>query len=690
MYLLLIISFTAIFISCYILTKLFFNNRGSALLLLISGLLYLLPTIAGALGILQPYVLITFALITLLISVLIYISKWERHDKFNIFNYLPIRYCARPVILEILLVVVPVICALSWTLIFVVQSVTHKITLHYIPPFPWDVVEYHFPNLVSAIQSGSLWTTLSIWVHYPMGSEMVHSWGFLFLRNDALVYLTHFSFSIIFIFFSCFILHILCFQDRKTISGTEIIAYLIITVLLLLLPPFWDMHFNQIGKNDIAMSAFIMAALCFLLQCIMDNPKNETFGQNLLLLGMALGIASGIKPNGLLYSALFLGILAKDSFSKKVPWHSVGIVCLCILLLAGFWYLRPLIMLGTIPPTGVGQTVVYNLKKGLPLFLNGRENILFSLSIVFCLIMGVIWHKKDFRIRVANYTLAASIVIFCLTPYSVFNKTDIQLRLAPAIIPLCIIISLATFLHLMVPAGGGHQAYRVKTANSGTYRRAIIWAGIAIGLFSLAIVAVSFFGGLATKPRWAWNLRGLIIIGFLTASLSIYNAVKALKEYQLSISRSLLYMTAFFIVVITLVIQIIAYKPPGDLVGYNEQTSAYRWIYKNIRSKTIYALGLRPYGLYGKDLANKVIYDGYSSDMKFEYLLSMIKQEKPGYLVIGRDFAQHPGWYDFSPFPGDVAKILAMPNVFKLEWSDSHAMIFKIEPSFYFHSPPIN
>jgi hypothetical protein len=174
----------------------------------------------------------------------------------------------------------------------------------------------------------------------------------------------------------------------------------------------------------------------------------------------------------------------------------------------------------------------------------------------------------------------------------------------------------------------------------------------------------------------------------LAASLYIYNSVKALKDYKLSISRSLLYVIAFFIVVITLVIQIIAYKPPGDLVGYNEQTSAYRWIYENIRAKTIYDLGLRPYGLYGKDLANRVIYDGYSSDMKLEYLLSNIKQKKPDYLVIGRDFAQHAGWYDYSPFPSDVGKILSMTNIFKLEWSDSHAMIFKIEPSFYSPSSP--
>jgi len=94
-------------------------------------------------------------------------------------------------------------------------------------------------------------------------------------------------------------------------------------------------------------------------------------------------------------------------------------------------------------------------------------------------------------------------------------------------------------------------------------------------------------------------------------------------------------------------------------------------------------MGLRPYGLYGKDLSNKVIYDGYSSDMKIEYLLSIIKQDKPDYLVIGRDFAQHQGWYDFNPFPDDIAKILAMPNAFKLEWSDSHAMIFKIETKLY-------
>ena len=54
MYLLLIVAFIAIFLSAYILTKLYFNNRGSALLLLISLLFYLLPTIAGAFEIYAP------------------------------------------------------------------------------------------------------------------------------------------------------------------------------------------------------------------------------------------------------------------------------------------------------------------------------------------------------------------------------------------------------------------------------------------------------------------------------------------------------------------------------------------------------------------------------------------------------------------------------------------------------------
>jgi hypothetical protein len=79
-----------------------------------------------------------------------------------------------------------------------------------------------------------------------------------------------------------------------------------------------------------------------------------------------------------------------------------------------------------------------------------------------------------------------------------------------------------------------------------------------------------------------------------------------------------------------------------------------------------------------------------SNRSKLDHWLSVIQQEKADYLIIGRDFTQHEGWYDYKPFPGHVAKILAMPNVFKLEWSDSHAMVFKIESSFYFHSPLIH
>ena len=334
-------------------------------------------------------------------------------------------------------------------------------------------------------------------------------------------------------------------------------------------------------------------------------------------------------------------------------------------------------MLGTIPPTGVDQTVIANLKRGLPLFISGRENILFSLSVVFCLIMGVIWHKKDFRMRLANYALAASLAIFSLTPFSALNKTDMQLRLAPAIIPLVIIIAIATFLNLVVKPGEKNRACQLHKPNNWTYLGYFLTC-LLFALVAGALMAMPLIGGLEAKPRWVWNLRGLIVIGFLLGSLSLYNAVQALKDYKLNISRGLLYAMTFFLVIITLGIQIISYKASGDLPGYNENTRVYRWVYRNIHNKTIYLLGLRPYGLYGKDFSNKVIYGGYSSQPNRNDWLSLIKPGKVDYLIIGRDYAQHKGWYEYSPFPYYISKILAKPHMFKLVWSDDHAMIFKI------------
>lgn len=677
MYLLLMLTFAAIFISAYILTKLFFNDKSSALFLLISVLLYLLPMIGGALGILRPYFLVSCAFVALLISVLIHAYKWKSSNKPDGVNYIPIEYCARPMLLELLLVIIPVICSLSWITIFVVQSVRHNIANHYIPPFSWDVVEYHFPTLVNAVQSGSLWTTF--WAFLPMGCEMFHAWGFVFLRNDVLAYPTHFFFSVILIFYSGLIIHILSFQKKKVLSGTEINTYLIMTLMMLLSPLLWYMQFNEIGKNDIALSAFMMAALYFYLQSKKETSTSKNYGQNILLLGLALGITSGIKPNGLFYAVFFVGMLLKDRFSKKVSWYSVGVVCLCILLLSGFWYIRTLIMVG-IPSSGISgayKSIFFALIKGRYLFLAGRDSLLYYLSVVFCLIMGVVWHNKDVRMRVANYTLAGSIVIFCLTPNS-FWQGYMQLRLGPAIIPLVIIMAIATFLRLIVKTGEENKAYQLNEPNSWTYRREIILACTLLALGSVAMMAISLLGGLEAKSRWAWNLQGLIVIGFLAAALYIHNSAKALKNYQLSMSRNLLSFTSFSLVVITLVIQIISYKPPGDLPGYNENTSVYRWVYQNIQGKTIYLLGLRPYGLYGKEFSNKVIYGGNSYGNKLEKWLPLIRKEKGDYLVVGRDYDQHEGWYDYKPFPRDLAKILAMPNIFKLVWSDNRAMIFSI------------
>jgi hypothetical protein len=683
MYLLLMITFTAIFIAAYILTKLFFNNQSSALFLLISVLLYLLPMIGGALGILRPYFLVSGAFAALLISVLIYTFKWKNSNKPDGVNYIPIEYCARPLSLEVLLVIIPVICSLSWIAVFVVQSVRHNIASHYIPPFSWDVVEYHFPTIVNAVQSGSFWTTL--WAFYPMGCEMFHVWGFSFLRSDVLAYPTHFFFSVLLIFYSGLIIHILCFQKKKVLSGSEIITYLIIALMLLLSPLLWSMQFNQVGKNDIALSAFMMAALYFYLQSIKETATSENYGQNILLLGLALGITSGIKPNGLFYAVFFIGMLLKDRFSKKVSWYSVGVVCLSILLLAGFWYLRTLIMVGIPSPSysGAYKSIFLALITGRKLFSAGRDSLLYYLAVVFCLLMAVVWHNKDVRMRVANYTLAGAIVIFFFTPNSLWQGY-MQLRLGPAIIPLVIILAIATFLRFIKKTDEENKAYQPNEPNLPTYRRQTILACLLLALGSVALVAILLLSGLEAKSRWAWNLQGLLVIGFLAAALYIYNSAPALKNYQLSASRSLLSFSSFSLVVVILVIQIISYKPMGDLPGYNENTSVYRWVYQNIQGKTIYLLGLRPYGLYGKKFSNKVIYGGKSYGRNLDKWLSDLKIEKGDYLVIGRDFDQHEGWYDYKPFPQDLAKLLAMPNIYKLVWSDSRAMIFSINQG----SPP--
>jgi hypothetical protein len=683
MYILLLFSFSAVFFTAYIITNITFNNRVPAFFIVLSFFLYILPTIAGIIGILGPYILIIFSIGSLLITIFVYRVIGKAIGKSTEFNSIYIKYFSRPKSLEVALFAVPLICSVSWISIFAVQSFMHKIVNYYIPPLPWDVVEYHFPHLINAIQSGSLWTT--IWAHYPMGCEMFHSWGFTFLRNDALLYSTHFFFCILFIIFSCFVLRTLCFKDPNAICGSEIISYLILIILLLIFPPLWDMQFNQIGKNDIAMSAFAMAALYFFLKYMTLKLANESFCQNLLLLGIALGIMSGIKPQGILYSIFFLGLLVKDAFFKKLPWYSVGLVCLFILLIAGFWYLRPLIMLGTIPPSGLDRSIIFNINKGVSLFLTGRENIIFSSSIVYCIIMGVIWKNKDAKMKVANYTLAGSIVIFFLTPFSNLNGY-MQLRLSPATIPLVIIIAIATFLHLIVRGSEEIKVDQFGKPIPWAYRRGALLAGFSFGFTSLVMVAIPFWEPMKDKSRWVWTLDALIMVCMLAVFIYIYNSVKAQKNLQLIISKSLIYAIIFIVVVFSIFFQEIHYKSSGDLPGYNEGTSVYRWVYQNIRGKTICLFGLRPYGLYGKGLTNKVIYGGYSFDTKLRYWLFLVKKEKANYLVIGRDYDQHKGWYDFKPFPRDIGKILSMPNAFKLVFSDNHAMIFRVEPSFFTHS----
>ena len=45
------------------------------------------------------------------------------------------------------------------------------------------------------------------------------------------------------------------------------------------------MYFNQIGKNDLAMSAFIIAALYYLLQFILNNSKSASYVTKYFIVG---------------------------------------------------------------------------------------------------------------------------------------------------------------------------------------------------------------------------------------------------------------------------------------------------------------------------------------------------------------------------------------------------------------------
>lgn len=507
--------------------------------------------------------------------------------------------------------------------------------LRQVHPLSWDVVSYHLPNVLDYLQSRSLWTIQGPYGHYPGGNELLQLWSFIPLRLDSLLGFTTASLVLGVLLVSTLLLHTVL-ADRPAFERG--VCTILLWLVCLAVPTFQDLLFD-LGRNDITLTFWQLVALWGLVRAAQapQHPRGW-----LLLTGISVGMAIGIKPNGLYYlpglAALILlpGFPALDGQQPRLSKLRAILVDLVLpaLLLGGFWYLRNLLRLGRLsPPEQLQAAANLSIARNLlnPALYQPNVPLLFCL---FCLVVTgltlLLRRSQPGRATLplgllAGFNAIALLALILIPSGAGYLAGSsqvflIQLRYSAALIPVTMILALALLMQLWEQWQAGRPELPALLAR---------------------------FQRLATPNSTSRTIAALMGLGALVLAL-----------------------------------QISTYRPPQGLPGQEgivfpgggPASQVYAWVQQHVADQTIYAVGLRPYGLYGFPFRNRVVYELSSEGWQYDHGLAMLRRFRPQYIVICVD-----------PFsrtaPQDLARLAQQPQAFPVVYVDPLAIVFRVTPA---------
>uniref|UniRef100_B8HW74 Glycosyltransferase RgtA/B/C/D-like domain-containing protein n=1 Tax=Cyanothece sp. (strain PCC 7425 / ATCC 29141) TaxID=395961 RepID=B8HW74_CYAP4 len=507
--------------------------------------------------------------------------------------------------------------------------------IHVVHPLSWDVVSYHLPNVLDYIQTHSLWTVQGIFSPYPGGNELFQIWSFLPLKLDSVLGFTTLCLCMGFMLAATLILTELIPTKYSLVSGLWTVA---LWVACLSIPYFQNIWFD-FGRNDLVVSFWLLVALWTLMRVAVHNNHASWW---MLWCGICSGIAIGIKPNAAYYVlGLFLLYFCKffPSPDPNHPFRSklISVFSLWALpatVLGGFWYLRNLLINGTLFDRGLvepgAKLTILRLLFDPRIYQPSEGSIFLLMALLPILIAVFFWFRKpelyppQFKLLIGFNSIG--IFAWMLTPFGAGYLAgdsfivNLQIRFALAIVPTTIILFLY-FAHQLII----RLILKFPRLNSGS-----AW----IAKFHHH-----------RPPRTAVLLGTFNLIGLLLLSL-----------------------------------QLITYQPPIGLPGFDSilfsgnqnPSQIYRWVQQNVRDAKIYSIGLRPYGLYGFPFSNQVIYELGSSSWSYTSGLEVIQKFKPQFIAISLD-----------PFTGqvsqDISYLLNQPQAYPVVYQDRLALVFKVQ-----------
>ena len=493
----------------------------------------------------------------------------------------------------------------------------------------WDTVTYHLPAFIEFWQKHTLWALDGPYQSYSFAYELIGNylshpfhahWGLVLAHAFALVLLL----SSLAALAGELTPWLPACLNRRAHSGVA---------TAMLASGIWSsVHTDSIGdvgKNDVFMTACLMASLGFFLRILAGRAGTRVQRRALVFLGsVALGLAVATKPSALAFVPFF-ALLAAVAWACEVGGLrssrgaavGAGFVLLMTLALGGFWLLRNLAVFGALSPlTGAWKTSLIANLANPALYQVKWGSALFGLGVLAAvpgayLVYGA---RRDSPARLVLAALVAfhlvACVAFATTPFAIFHHdlstTVWKLRLGmPLFTSAALIYSLA--------------AMRLGDLVRGLRTRQ------RVALSVMLVLAL-----MLALPLW-WRARP-------AASLSGYDRVKGLPR-----------------------------------------TAVYRWVRGQPGPMRIYSAGLRPYGLYGPTWQNTLFYDLHSTllsplESGMIRLAAVVVQYQPDLVIISVDPHPYSGAVSKPPV---VEWIKGLPvGCFEEVFSDDTVSAFRVQP----------
>ncbi len=504
----------------------------------------------------------------------------------------------------------------------------------------WDVVSYHLPNAVTYLQRQTWWVVQGTYGHYPGGNELLNLWSLLPLRSDALLGFTTMGVFLGSLLASVVILNLVVPIRSPFWRGIASISFV---GILINIPEFQNLVFD-VGRNDVTMLFWELVILWTFLR---SKTRTDHWS---ILTGITLGMLIGTKPNGLyfLLGMLLLNLAVPNSELDESPlfrWRITGLkILLPSLIVGGGWYLRNLLLTGTLTPAdqlkaAADLSIAQNLTSPALYTLNSPFFILTSATLLsfITLIFAVAFRPID---RIDQPPL----------PQSSRFAIPLGIQIVAAWNLVAVIAMIFT------PSGAGYLAGAGKM-----FLLQVRYSAIVMPLTGILIIyALSVLLDRLLQPSpWLDQLEGRSIPAQSKKTLAIATGTIAI-------------LTAA---------QLATYQAPEGLPGHDgivfpfgpTESEVYRWVQKNIQDSTIYSVGLRPYGLLGDRFSNRIIDRLGSSGWTWSEGELVVATQKPKYIAVSVD----P--FDRSIPMEELKTMVSDRSKFELVFQDNLAVVFRVK-----------